>query len=69
MSGSPVALNVVDSALVVACRTFVPASVSSVQLPTAATPTAFVNCVGPVMLPAPGFTANVTDAPPIGLPY
>src|SRR5262245_2014711 len=44
-----------------------PAVVPSVQLPTAATPAAFVVWVAPVTEPPPDATANVTATPATGL--
>src|SRR5205807_8065836 len=46
-----------------------PATVPSVQPPTAAMPLALVVWLAPVMLPLAGATANVTDTPCTGLPF
>src|SRR5437016_438659 len=52
----------------VAVSVLAPAVVASVQLPTAAIPVASVVWLGPVMVPFPGATANVTATPATGLP-
>src|SRR3989441_10960535 len=41
----------------------------SVQLPTVATPLAFVVWLPPVIVPFPGATANVTATPATGFPF
>jgi hypothetical protein len=46
---------------------FGPDAVPITQLPTVATPLAFVVCTPPVTLPPPVATANVTATPPTGL--
>src|SRR5438876_895129 len=52
----------------VAVRVLIPAALPSVQLPTAAIPLASVVWPGPVMVPFPAATANVTATPATGLP-
>ena len=47
---------------------FPPVEPPSVQLPTAATPAAFVTLVPPVMDPPPDAIANITETPGFGLP-
>ena len=53
----------------VAVSVFCPATVPSVQLPTAARPPALVVWLAPVRLPLPSPTANVTETPCTGLPF
>ena len=53
----------------VAVSVFVPAVGLSVQLPTVATPLAFVVWLAPVSVPFPGVTANVTATPATGFPF
>src|SRR5437879_5880836 len=68
----PVAVNVIGLPFTpgaVAVSVFWPATVPSVQLPTAAMPLALVVWLAPVMLPLPGPTANVTETPCTGLPF
>src|SRR5205823_13799840 len=60
----PVAVNVIGLPFTpgaVAVSVSWPATVPSVQLPTAAMPLALVVWLAPVMLPLPAPTANVTD--------
>src|SRR5690348_18447568 len=67
----PVAWNVTGlpvSEPEVAVTVLGPATVPSVQLPTVAMPLALVVWVGPVMLPPPDATANVTATPGTGCP-
>src|SRR5258708_3894252 len=52
-----------------AVSVFAPAVVPSGQLPTVATPPAFVVVLRPVAEPPPEATANVTEVPATGLPY
>ena len=68
----PVAVNVTglpDKDPAVAVRVLVPAVGLSVQLPTVATPLAFVVWLPPVIVPFPGATANVTATPLTGFPF
>src|SRR5574341_1083932 len=59
---TPVALIVTGVSVPAdACSVFSPAAVPSVQLPTHATPEAFVTWVVPPALPPPPVTVNVTD--------
>jgi hypothetical protein len=67
----PVALKVTglpDKVPEDAVNVFWPAVGLSVQLPTVATPLAFVVWLPPVMVPFPGATANVTATPTTALP-
>ena len=67
---TPVALNDTRPPMpaTVAVRTFSPAVVPSVQLPTAATPDASVTALSPVTEPPPAATAKTTVAPEMGIP-
>src|SRR5438105_12803497 len=68
----PVAVNVIGLPFTpgaVAVSVSWPATVPSVQPPTAAMPLALVVWLAPVMLPLAGATANVTDTPCTGLPF
>src|SRR6266550_4710570 len=68
----PVAVNVTglpDNVPDEADRVFCPAVGLSVQLPTVATPLAFVVWLPPVIVPFPGATANVTSTPATGFPF
>src|SRR5207253_10278505 len=68
----PVAVNVTglpDNVPDVAVSVFCPAVALSVQLPTVATPLAFVVWLPPVIVPFPGATANVTATPATGFPF
>jgi len=68
----PVALKVTGLPLKpveVAVTVFGPAVGLSVQLPTVATPLAFVVWLPPVSVPFPGATANVTATPATGFPF
>src|SRR4051812_23454730 len=70
-SGLAVATKVTpfpDTPAPVAVSVYSPAPVDSVQLPTVATPDAFVVCVAPVKVPGPPGIAKVTDTPETGLP-
>jgi hypothetical protein len=53
----------------VAVSVLVPVAAPSVQLPTVATPDAFVTCDPPVNVPPPLATANITVIPLTGLPF
>src|SRR5207302_3145926 len=66
----PVAVNVIGLPFTPAVAVSVswPATVPSVQPPTAAMPLALVVWLAPVMLPLPGVTAKVTATPGTGLP-
>src|SRR5207245_7435946 len=67
----PVAVNVTglpDNVPDEAVSVFCPAVGLSVQLPTVATPLAFVVWLPPVIVPFPGATANVTATPATGFP-
>src|SRR5207302_7223463 len=67
----PVALKVTglpDKVPEEAANVFCPAVGLSVQLPTVATPLAFVVWLPPVIVPFPGATANVTATPATALP-
>jgi len=68
----PVAVNVTgppDNVPELAVSVFWPAVGLSVQLPTVATPLAFVVWLPPVIVPFPGVTANVTATPATGFPF
>jgi len=68
---APVAVKVTGlpvSPVAVAVRVFVPAVIPSVQLPSVAIPLAVVVWFGPVTLPPPDASANVTATPATGLP-
>ena len=68
----PVAVNVTglpDNVPDEAVSVFCPAVGLSVQLPTVATPLAFVVWLAPVIVPFPGVTANVTATPATGFPF
>ena len=71
LAGAPavaVAVNVAGARLLaVAVSEFAPATIPRVQLPTAATPNAFVVAVAPVIEPPPLATAKVTVTPITGL--
>ena len=66
----PVALKVTGEPMpdTLALRLFAPAVAPSVQLPTEASPLAFVVGVAPVVEPPPPDTAKVTVIPGVGLP-
>src|SRR5207245_11044360 len=67
----PVAVNVTglpDNVPELAVSVFCPAVGLSVQLPTVATPLAFVIWLPPVIVPFPGATANVTATPATAFP-
>jgi len=68
----PVAVNVTglpESDPEPAVSVFCPAVGLSVQLPTVATPLAFVVWLPPVTVPLPTAGANVTDTPATGFPF
>src|SRR5207253_1095914 len=68
----PVAVNVTglpDNVPDVAVSVFCPTVGLSVQLPTVATPLAFVVWLPPVIVPFPGATANVTATPATAFPF
>src|SRR6266567_1321005 len=68
----PVAVNVTglpDNVPELAVSVFCPAVGLSVQLPTVATPLAFVVWLPPVIVPFPGATANVTATCATGFPF
>jgi hypothetical protein len=64
----PVAVNVTDRLPLEAVSVFVPAVVPSVHPPMVAMPLTSVAALGPVALPPPDATANVTVMPLMGLP-
>jgi len=68
----PVAVNVTglpDNVPELVVSVFCPAVGLRVQLPTVATPLAFVVWFPPVIVPFPGATANVTATPATGFPF
>jgi hypothetical protein len=60
---------IADAPLTVAVSVFCPATLPSLQLPTAATPDSLVVCDGPVIEPPPLVTANDTATFGIALPF
>ena len=66
----PVATKIVEPRLTlvlnVALSSLVPAAEPNVQLPTVAIPLASVTWIGPVTLPPPAVTLNVTVTPTTG---